>query len=170
MAAGKWISEAQKAGWRVRAASGSVLHLRCACQGCPGENKLPLANLGEVPGPCKLPHKGKYARQTFQKYEHLVAELRRRRRLLGLSQEDVTAATGLIDGHINKLESFARTAQFPTLQLWAETLGVTITLTPAPLPPATSRAIEHRAARPYDEAKANYKHARRAPEAIENDG
>jgi len=160
MIASKWISEAEKAGWRVRSANGSVLHLKCSCQGCPGEIKLPLANLGDLPGPCDLPHKGQYSRQTFDRYVAIVDELRRRRRLLGLSQEDLTDATGLIHGHINKLESHSRTAQFPTLQLWAETLGVRITLTPVPLPPATARAIEYRTARPYDEGKARYKHDR----------
>jgi transcriptional regulator with XRE-family HTH domain len=66
--------------------------------------------------------------------------------LLGLSQEDINAAAGLADGHINKLEAFHRTAQFPTLQLWANTIGLSITVAPAILPPATTRAIERRPA------------------------
>tara|TARA_R110000851_G_scaffold22626_9_gene67012 strand:- start:548 stop:820 length:273 start_codon:yes stop_codon:yes gene_type:complete len=75
-----------------------------------------------------------------------VGELVRRRRALGISQEDLSDAAGMADGHINKLEAFARTAQFPTLQLWAQTLGAEITLRAAPLPDATARAIERRPA------------------------
>ncbi|MEM9584826.1 MAG: helix-turn-helix transcriptional regulator [Pseudomonadota bacterium] len=65
-----------------------------------------------------------------------------RRRALGLSQEDINHAAGLADGHINKLESFARTAQFPTLKLWADTLGLAITATPCALPPEINELIE----------------------------
>lgn len=105
---------------------------------------LPLDNLGAAPSPCSLSHHGQYGAQAYARYTALVGELRRRRRALGLSQEDINAAAGLADGHINKLESFARTAQFPTLQLWAATLGGEITIAPAPLPDATARAIERR--------------------------
>lgn len=128
-----------------------------------------MDNIGTVPDPCGKPHNGQYARQTYLKYQHLVDELRRRRRLLGLSQEDVGAAAGLTEGHINKLESHARTAQLPTLQIWAETLGVEITISPAALPAATIRAIEHRSTKPYEEGKAHFTHATGAPNAIEHD-
>lgn len=107
---------------------------------------LPLANLGPIPDPCSLPHVGKYGQPTYDRYKGLVEELKRKRRALGLSQEDINAAAGLADGHINKLEALHKTAQFPTLQLWAATVGMELTMKPAPLPVATARAIERRPA------------------------
>ena len=115
--------------------------------------------MGEVPEPCQLLHRKRYSPEVFGAYERLVAELRRRRRSLGLDQADVNAAMGMADGYIAKLESFARVAPFPTLQLWATTLGLNITATPTALPDATIRAIEARKAMPYDEQKARFKYA-----------
>lgn len=146
MVASQWIQKAQGKGWRVQSASKGVLSLRCSAHGCKGALSLPLSNLGQVPEPCALEHVAQYAKPVFDEYRALVSDLARRRRLLGLSQEDLNAAAGLADGHINKLEAFARTAQFPTLQLWAKTLGTSITLAPSPLPAATTRAIEQRPA------------------------
>lgn len=142
----RWIKEAEKNGWRVTGARGQVIAMRCHKQGCPGVISAPMDNLGQPPGPCTLPHHDQYAAPVYQSYVDLVEDLKRRRRLLGLSQEDINAAAGLADGHLNKLEALHRTAQFPTLQLWAATLGVQITGTPAPLPPSTARAIERRPA------------------------
>lgn len=144
MQASKWITQAQGQGWRVSSARNATLHLSCICQGCDGSLSLPLSNLGPVPDPCKLPHVGQYSRATYDRYAALVDELRRKRRALGLSQEDINAAAGFADGHLNKLEALDRTAQFPTLQLWAATLGLGLTVQPLPLPPATLRAIERR--------------------------
>lgn len=158
MQARAWIKEAEKQGWRLRSVRGLEVCLECAKHGCPGSLVLPLDNLGPVPSPCALPHSGQYAARAVETYAALVSELQRRRRSLGLSQEDVTAASGLADGHINKLEAFARTAQFPTLQLWAETLGLSIRLEPAPLPPKTAQTIEERTTNPYRADKANTKH------------
>lgn len=139
-----WIRQAERNGWRVSSVQSLTISLRCEKQGCPGHMELPLDNLGPVPDPCDLPHRKLYAARTFNLYEELVAELVRRRRSLGLSQEDVCAAAALADGHIAKLEAFHRIAQMPTLQLWADTLGVSLTLSPAPLPSATIRAIDDR--------------------------
>jgi transcriptional regulator with XRE-family HTH domain len=100
--------------------------------------------LGAIPEPCSKSHHGLYAKRTYDEYKSLVAVLVRKRRCLGLSQEDRCAVAGLADGHVNKLEAFARTAQMPTLQLWAQTLGLEITVTQADLPAATARAIERR--------------------------
>lgn len=105
-----------------------------------------MSNLGPVPPPCDLRHVGQYGAATYDLYAKLVEELKRKRRALGLSQEDINDAAGLADGHINKLEAFARNAQFATLQLWANTIGLEITVRAAPLPPATARAIERRPA------------------------
>lgn len=146
MQASKWIIEAQSAGWRVTSSRDRTICLCCARQGCKGALSLPLDNLGPIPKPCALDHHGQYGQATYEIYKGLVGELVRRRRALGISQEDLSDAAGMADGHINKLEAFARTAQFPTLQLWAQTLGAEITLRAAPLPDATARAIERRPA------------------------
>lgn len=149
MRATQWIKQARDAGWRVASSRDGILTMCCAYQGCTGSHALSLSNLGPIPGPCALKHVGQYGAAAYALYTDLVDDLRRRRRALGLSIEDLNDAAGMADGHLNKLESFARTAQFPTLQLWAETLGTQITLKPIPLPPATLRAIERRKANPY---------------------
>jgi hypothetical protein len=142
----------------VASVSGLTMRLQCSKHGCDGCRVLPLDNLGPVPDPCDLPHRGNHARQTFQQYESLVDELRRRRRQLGLDQGDLNSAMGVADGYMNKLESLARVATFPTLQLWAQSLGLSITTAPAPLPAATLRAIENRTAKPYQPTQARFKH------------
>tara|TARA_R110002072_G_scaffold43676_3_gene122515 strand:+ start:2010 stop:2522 length:513 start_codon:yes stop_codon:yes gene_type:complete len=157
MKATQWIKEAQAAGWRVASSSGGTLFLSCSCLGCPGKLSLPLDDLGSTPKPCALDHNKQYAKKVYDEYKSLVAELVRKRRALGLSQEDINAAAGLAEGHINKLESFARTAQFPTLRLWAETVGLEITLAAAMLPPATARAIDRRVSNPYAKNMARHK-------------
>lgn len=146
MVLSKWIAKAEKAGWRVASSRKGVIQLQCCHQGCPGTVSAPMGNLGPPPPPCELPHVQQYGQPAYDRYKALVEELKRRRMLLGLSQEDINAAAGLADGHINKLEAFHRTAQFPTLQLWASTIGLSITVAPAILPPATTRAIERRPA------------------------
>lgn len=158
MKATQWIKEAQSGGWRVTSSRDHCLHLACSCMGCPGNLSRPVDNLGPTPEPCALDHHGQYGMPTFNLYKELVADLRRKRRALIISQEDLNDAAGLADGHIAKLESFARTAQFPTFQLWAETLGLAIALAPSSIPAATARAIEARVAQPLCEAKPHYKH------------
>lgn len=74
-------------------------------------------------------------------YTALVAAFVRKRHSLGLSQEEINAAAGFADGHLNKLEAFHRIAQLPTLQLWAQTLGLKITIAEDALPQATRLAI-----------------------------
>jgi hypothetical protein len=127
--------------------------------GCLETTSISLTSPIEIPKPCSAKHIQGYDEHTFELYSGIVGDLREKRSQLGLSQEDVTAAMGVADGYINKLESYARVATFPTLQLWAQTLGLSITTTPAPLPPATTRAIEHRKDRPYQSNQARYKHA-----------
>lgn len=141
----EWIKVAQKVGWKVTV-QGLTITLKCSRRGCPGAMTVPMDNLGPMPESCNEQHVGQYSAKVYANYLGIVAELARRRRSLGLSQEDICAASGLADGHINKLEAFARTAQMPTLQLWAQTLGLKMTLAPAPLPPATLAAIRHRPA------------------------
>ncbi|TNE43429.1 MAG: hypothetical protein EP341_11445 [Sphingomonadales bacterium] len=154
-----WIKGAERNGWRVDGAAGLEMRLRCSCIGCDGAKLLPLDNLGPIPEPCALPHDGMHARKVFDEYRALVEHLRRRRRSLGLDQQDLNDAMGLADGHLNKLESFARVAAPPTLLLWCQSLGLQLTVTPAPLPAATARAIEARQSRPYQEQQARWKHA-----------
>ncbi|WP_039983723.1 helix-turn-helix domain-containing protein [Tritonibacter mobilis] len=156
----RWIRDAQARGWRVSWVRGKSLHIACDKQGCPGCKTLPLDNLGPVPEPCELPHKGQVAAPVFDEYETLVEELRRRRRQLGLDQGDLGNAMGVADGYVNKLEAFARVPTFPTLQLWAASLGLHLTTSAAPLPNATIRAIEQRAAKPYAPEQARFKHDR----------
>jgi transcriptional regulator with XRE-family HTH domain len=155
----RWIKEAEKAGWRVSGVHGPELRLSCSCYGCTGSLSVSIANAGPVPEPCQRPHVKNYSRDTFAHYQSLVEELRRRRRALGLDQIDANAALGLSDGHLSKLESFARIASPPMLLLWAQGLGLSITTTPAPLPPATVKAIQDRAGRPYQEQQARFKHS-----------
>lgn len=89
---------------------------------------------------------GQYSTRVFEDYRQLVALLVSRRKQIGLSQEEVGAASGLADGHINKLEAFDRVARLPTLQLWAQTIGLQVNLAPCPMPDATLAAIERRVA------------------------
>ena len=158
MRASEWIKKAQRNGWRVDRVSGLSLRLCCSRQGCAGKLSLPLDNLGDIPAPCDLAHVGEYASSVFDGYKELVGELRRRRRQIGLDQQDLCDAMGVADGYINKLESFAKVASPPTLILWAECLGTSLTFAPAALPDATLRAIEGRQARPYQHAQARFKH------------
>ncbi|MGR3662522.1 MAG: helix-turn-helix domain-containing protein [Paracoccaceae bacterium] len=138
----EWIKAAQKAGWKVTV-RGLTISLKCSKHGCPGSMTVPMDDLRAVQDPCNGEHVGQYSAKAYENYRCLVAELAHRRRSLGLSQEDICAASGLADGHINKLEAFARTAQLPTLQLWVQTLGLKMVLSPAPLPPATLAALRH---------------------------
>jgi transcriptional regulator with XRE-family HTH domain len=142
----QWLKAASAQGWQQTPSIAGSVRLACKCQGCPETVTRPENNLGPIPDPCTRLHEGQYAGEVVKDYRALVLELVRIRKSLGLSQEDVAAAAGLADGHLNKLEAFARTAQPPTLQLWAMTLGRQLELTPAPLPLATQRAIERRTA------------------------
>jgi len=142
----KWIQATEASGWSVSSVHGLKLTLQCTKQGCTSTKVLPLDNLGDIPAPCQAEHVGQYSAKVYDNYRSLVAELVRRRHSLGLSQEDIGGASGLADGHINKLEAFERTAQLPTLQLWAATVGMQIAMRPCPLPPATIRAMEQRPA------------------------
>lgn len=158
MLASQWIKDSEAAGWRVSSITGSRIRLACSKAGCLGHIAAALDGLPSVPGPCALPHVGQWSATTFAQYQTLVDELRRRRRQLGLDQGDINHAAGLADGYVNKLEAFAKIASMPTLQLWAATLGLSITTAPAPLPPATTRAIENRAGNPYQPNQARFKH------------
>ena len=153
-----WIKGAQSNGWRVARVSGLTIELRCSKHGCPGHMTVSIENPGPVPEPCEAPHVKGYSAKTFAQYQALVEEFRRKRRSLGLDQIDVNDAVGLADGHISKLESFAKIASPPTLQLWAQTIGLYLTTTPAPLPAATIKAIDERARRPYNPNQARWKH------------
>lgn len=137
----QWIKEAKANGWIRQRSTGAGVRLKCSKQGCNTFLDIAFNNMKAAPDPCDKPHTSQYAAKTFDQYVSLVGELSRRRRSLGLSQEDICNAAGLADGHINKLEAFHRTAQFPTLQLWASTLGMNITLSPCPLPDAIAKKL-----------------------------
>ena len=94
-----------------------TLHLSWLCQGYPSNLTRSIDNLGTTPESRAPDHHGQYGMPTFNHYKELAADLRRKRRALGISQEDLNDAGGLADGHIAKLEPFARAAQFPTFQL-----------------------------------------------------
>lgn len=159
MTAIAWIKQSEAAGWRVAGVAGLVLVLRCAKTGCTGSLKLPLDNLGAVPDPCTRPHVNGYAVAVYDDYKALVGQLSKRRRALGLSQEALNAAIGLPDGYMSKLEAFHRTTSPPTLLLWAQSLGLSLSLSPAPLPNATIRAIEQTTVKPYAASQARSKTA-----------
>lgn len=154
----QWIKSAQAVGWVPAGVSASQLQMVCGCTGCTGHLVVPIGNPGPTPEPCSLPHDRGHARKVFDEYRVLVAELRKRRRALGLDQIDVQTAMGAADGYINKLESFAKVASPPTLILWCETLGLRLTTSPAKLPEATLRAVQERQARPYNAKQARWKH------------
>lgn len=162
MAASDWIRKAERAGWRVAQVKPASLVLRCQCQGCPGRIVVHLDAMGSPPDPCDLEHVNGYAKPVFEQYEELVDALRRRRKLLGLDQTDLCAACGLADGHISSLESYRKVASPPTMFLWAQALGLRLSLAPQALPAATTRAIESRKGRPYAATQARFKHAKRA--------
>lgn len=140
----EWLKEAKANGWVAPYIRGGRLRLSCSKHTCSGRYRVDLDNLGEVPGPCEKRHVGQYSQAMFEPYRDLVRGLVARRHSLGLSQEEINAASGLTDGHINKLEAFDRVAQFPTLQTWASTLGLKINLEPVALPDATMRALKRR--------------------------
>lgn len=155
----QWVKAAQANGWLVAGSSGQLIRLQCACVGCPGAVSVPMAALGAPPGPCGLDHVAGYAAPVYEGYQALIAELRRRRLVLGLSQEDIDAAAGWAPGYTAKAESHAKTLTPPTLQLWAQTVGLRITTTPAALPAATIAAINGRRSHPYAVNQARFKHA-----------
>ena len=156
----QWIKGAEANGWRVGQISGLRLKLVCGLHGCTGHRLIDLSDMGEPPAPCDLQHARGYSRRVFDGYTALVEELAQRRRRLGLDQTDLNDAMGMADGYISKLESYARIASTPTLQTWCDTLGVRFTISPAPLPDATLRAIERRQAAPYNPKRARSKHDR----------
>lgn len=155
----QWIKGAETAGWRLAAVSAVEMRLACARPGCPGSLSVSLHNPGPIPEPCAADHVSGYGVAAFTAYQDLVELLRTRRRALGLAQGDITDAMGMAEGYIAKLESFAKVAPLPTVQLWAQTLGLYITTAPAPLPLATRAAIERRQANPYQPHQARFKHA-----------
>lgn len=140
MNASDWIKKAELAGWRLDSVKGGSVVLACSKLGCTGRASASLDDLGNIPEPCAEQHRGNYGKTVYQDYAAIVTKLRQRRQAVGMSQEELTDATGLADGHINKLEAYHRTAQLPTLQLWARALGYEIALSPCELP-AKSRAI-----------------------------
>lgn len=146
MGANSWFKAARRNGWQTSPGPQADVLLKCSKHGCPGVISRPLIALGEVPAPCELEHVGQYSITAFDPYRAIVEKLISRRHALGLSQEEVNDAAGFTDGHLNKLEVFLRIAQIPTLQLWAETVGLRIMLEPSPLPKATQRAIDRRTA------------------------
>lgn len=148
-----WTEAARDNGWNVEE-HGGLFRLTCMQKGCSGS--VEIAPGDPIPEPCKERHTHTW--QEMRAYRKIVARLRSRRRQIGLSQDDVSAALGMADGYINKLESFAKNASLPTLALWAETLGFSVSFQPTEFPPATKRALDSRKANPYDEARARFSH------------
>lgn len=157
----EWITGAEKQGWRVLNKTTLEIRLVCAKHGCTGRMAVPLANPGPIPDPCPLDHVAAWSSGAFDDYKALVAIFIKRRHALGLSQEDLNDVLGMADGYISKLESFARVSTLPTLQLWAQCLGLSIVTGRAPLPPATAAAIQRRTTSPYRPEMSRSKHVRR---------
>ncbi|WP_367998033.1 helix-turn-helix domain-containing protein [Shimia thalassica] len=136
-----WGERARRNGWLIRKSSENLLHLRCSKCGCDGEAVLRADYSALVPEPCQGPHNRGYGAPVFVPFRALVEELRRRRRTLGLSQVDLEAAGGFADGHISKLESFAKIPTQETLDLWMKTLGLEFFVQAIPLPAKTLAVI-----------------------------
>ena len=145
----QWISAAQEAGWAVKSVSASDLTLVCNRTGCTCEQLHDLNALGDPPKSCECPHNGRLSEKSYTEYEVLLGELSRRRRLLGLNQDDLGSAMGVADGYVGKMEAMHKFPSIPMLQLWAQTLGVDIILKPIALPPPTIRAMDRRRAEPF---------------------
>lgn len=143
----EFIRETQMNGWRLWWANHNGLMFICGYQGCGGSVRIRDWREAAIPDRCDGEHINNFCAPAIYAYEDLVAELRRKRHLLGLSQEELGFGSGLADGHINKLEADGRTATLPTLLIWAGSLGYDITLTPAPVPPRILRMIESKAGR-----------------------
>ena len=105
MQARQWIKEAQANGWILSRVSGPVLSIACAAHGCRAAKTIPIDNLGPIPEPCAAPHEAGHSRAAHDSYKGLVDHLRRRRRALGLDQQDLSDAMGVADGYVAKLES-----------------------------------------------------------------
>lgn len=141
-----FIAAAQANGWRlfhVDRKTGDV-HMRCDRRGCPTANVFSARRIqrGDVPKRCDRDHRGEYAGPVIDRYESIVEVLRRRRMMLGLSQDEVEFAAGLTTSHIAKLESGVYTTKLETLIIWANALGYEVTLAPAPVHPAVLRTLE----------------------------
>lgn len=151
-----WIKKAESNGWVFDQLKGSTLTLRCGVQGCTGKTYHDLNKVSDPPAPCTKAHVNGFSQRLFNEHKHLVRELQRRRRQIGLSQADLDDALGLADGYVAKLESFARIPQGPTLLMWCQSLGVKIELRPAQMPVGTLAAIERRKNNPYREQNARF--------------
>lgn len=134
--------ELRKRGWQTASISGTEMLCQCTKIGCRETASVSLKRPEELPAPCTAGHINGYDERTFELYRGLVADLRHNQRQLGLSQEDLNAIIGTADGYVNKLESLARVATFPTMALWVQSLGLSITTTPTPLPKDKTRKTE----------------------------
>lgn len=150
---GAFIAETQRHGWLLVAATGEGLTFQCVREGCENSFFAPetLVRIGCLPDPCDWPHTKERARYTIECYDDLVHVLRCARRRYGIDQLETAETAGLASGHINKLESGARIASYETLFPWACTLGFSLVLRPAPLPPQTIKLIGDRVHQPMPE-------------------
>jgi transcriptional regulator with XRE-family HTH domain len=138
------IEAIEGAGWIVDTIDQESCVVRCPKQGCVMRARVSSAD--QVPPRAKQDDSYGF---TVTAYNFLRKYLRERRRKLRLSITEVEAMAGLADGHLLKMEKNlpARTPQFDTIMLWAQALGIRITLMPGPVPPHLKRAIaeaEHR--------------------------
>lgn len=141
----KWLHSIGQAGWVVIRNGGDRLHIRCGVQDCRNKRAIPI---GAKVRPCEWDHSGRFRQLGVERYEDLSEILRARRMRLGLTQEEASAAAGLADGHVSKLEADVRTSSLPTLILWANALGLDIRLVPAPIPSSTISILCDRVGRP----------------------
>jgi len=148
-----YISEMQSAGWVLwrhsrQSATSSFVCKHIGCKGAKIVTDDQILRSRSVK-PCTLPHYDqRHAAEPVATYAALVQHLRNRRLRMGLSQEEIEAASGLAFDHIGKLEILDRIGTFPTMIAWAETLGMEIALVPKAIPDQVLAIIDHKAGRP----------------------
>lgn len=125
---------AQEAGWRIVAADEEGAHLLNETDG-----RMIYAPVGEdIP-----PVIGTGTACEMSSAKHACAILSERREAAGLTVEDLAQLTGLQEGWLARFED-PRTVQAPGIEgflIWAQALGIEVSLRPAPLPQTTLRWI-----------------------------
>lgn len=146
-------------GWLLWSFREGRTSFMCSKLGCTGTRVVTETDIArargraDLPKACRRRHWKGYSASLIGSQEQLQEHLRERRLRLGLSQEDIEGAGGFPVDHLGKLETLARVAQFPTMLLWAETLGYDIALIPKPLPDQVLAIIDQKAGQPIPERR-----------------
>lgn len=153
------ILRAQNRGWMVEAVDEDRIVGRCPAHGCglkavlKAGSKIPQCDPDLRRDPTMLP---------IGIYDDLRLILKERREGLNLSMGDIEFASGLADGHVNKMESPnpARIPQIDTVLLWLQSLGYELVVRPTELPPATASILEGTRDMSGIRARRNWRRAR----------